>query len=96
MKINVSNDTCELLKAQLSKKSKKYIRINVAGFGWGGPAFGIVLEEQINNNDIVVNIIDLTIIVDSEFEEFLDDSTISHSKNFMGTTFKVKSKHSSC
>ncbi|EGX27918.1 hypothetical protein SFBNYU_014730 [Candidatus Arthromitus sp. SFB-mouse-NYU] len=33
MKINVSNDTCELLKAQLSKKSKKYIRINVAGFG---------------------------------------------------------------
>lgn len=33
MKINISNDTCELLKAQLSKKSKKYIRINMAGFG---------------------------------------------------------------
>lgn len=33
MKINISNDTCELLKAQLLKKSKKYIRINMAGFG---------------------------------------------------------------
>lgn len=96
MKINISNDTCELLKAQLLKKSKKYIRINMAGFGWGGPAFSIVLDEQINTNDIVINVNDLTIVVDNEFEEFLDESTISHSKNFIGTTFKVKSKHSSC
>lgn len=33
MKINISNETCELLKAQLEKKCKKYIRLNMAGFG---------------------------------------------------------------
>lgn len=33
MKINISNDTCDLLKAQLEKKSKKYVRLNMAGFG---------------------------------------------------------------
>lgn len=33
MKINVSNETCELLKSQLEKKYKKYVRLNMAGFG---------------------------------------------------------------
>lgn len=33
MKINVSQATCDLLKANLEKKSKKYVRLNMAGFG---------------------------------------------------------------
>lgn len=33
MKLNISNETCELLKAQLEKKGKKYVRLNMAGFG---------------------------------------------------------------
>ena len=96
MKINISEETSNLLKAQLEKKSKKYVRVNMAGFGWGGPAFTIVLDEQINDDDITVETNGLTILVNNEFEEFLNDSTISHSKGFMGTSFKVKSKHSTC
>ena len=89
MKINISDETCSLLKEQLSKKYKKYVRLNMAGFGWGGPTFSIVLEEQFNDNDISVKINDITFIVDNEFEDFLDNSTISHSKNFLGTSFKI-------
>lgn len=33
MKINISNETCDLLKDQLNKKGKKYVRLNMAGFG---------------------------------------------------------------
>lgn len=33
MTINVSKETCDLLKANLEKKSKKYVRLNMAGFG---------------------------------------------------------------
>lgn len=33
MKINVSQETCNLLKEQLEKKCKKYVRLNMAGFG---------------------------------------------------------------
>lgn len=96
MKITISNETCTLLKEQLEKKSKKYIRLNMAGFGWGGPAFSIVLEEQIKDDDISTTVNDLTFIVNNEFEDFLNDSTISHSKGMFGTTFKVTSKNSGC
>lgn len=96
MKINISNETCDLLKAQLEKKSKKYIRLNMAGFGWGGPAFSIVLEEQIKDDDISTVVNNLTFIVNNEFEEFLDNSTVTHSKGMFGTTFKISSKNSSC
>lgn len=96
MKINVSKDTCELLKAQLEKKSKKYVRLHMAGFGWGGPAFSIVLDEQIKDGDIKVEVNEITFLVNGEFEEFLNDSTISHSKSMFGTNFKVSSKHSTC
>lgn len=96
MKINVSKETCELLKAQLEKKSKKYVRLNMAGFGWGGPTFSIVLEEQFKDEDVQVNVNDITFIVSDEFEEFLNDCTITHSKGMFGTNFKVSSKHSSC
>lgn len=96
MKINISNETIVLLKEQLSKKNKKYIRLNMAGFGWGGPSFNIVLEEQIEKNDIQTNVNDLIILVDNEFESFLNDSTIYHSKGLFGNTFKVKSSNSGC
>ena len=96
MKINVSKDTCELLKAQLEKKSKKYVRLHMAGFGWGGPAFSIVLDEQIKDGDIKVEVNEIIFLVNEEFEEFLDDSTVLHSKSMFGTSFKVSSKHSSC
>ena len=96
MKINVSKDTCDLLKSQLEKKLKKYVRLNMAGFGWGGPAFSIVLDEQIKDDDISIVVNDITFLVNSEFEDFLDDSTISHSKGFLGVNFKITSKHSTC
>lgn len=92
MKINVSTETCDLLKSQLEKKGKKYVRLNMAGFGWGGPAFSIVLEEQIKNDDASCEINGVTFIVNNEFEGFLDDCTVSHSKGMFGTTFKVSSK----
>lgn len=96
MTINASSATCDLLKAQLEKKAKKYVRVNMAGFGWGGPAFSIVLDEQINKDDITVVVNDITFLINNEFENFLDGATISHSKGFLGVTFKVSSKHSSC
>ena len=96
MKINVSNETCELLKSQLEKKCKKYVRLNMAGFGWGGPTFSIVLDEQIKDDDITVKVNDIIFLVNNEFEDFLDDSTISHSKGVFGTNFKITSKHSTC
>ncbi len=33
MKINISKETSDLLKAQLDKKGKKFVRLNMAGFG---------------------------------------------------------------
>lgn len=96
MKINVSQETCNLLKEQLEKKCKKYVRLNMAGFGWGGPTFSIVLEEQIKDDDISVMVNNIPFLVNDEFKDFLDDSTISHSKGMFGTNFKVTSKNSSC
>lgn len=38
----------------------------------------------------------ISFLVNDEFKDFLDDSTVSHSKGMFGTNFKVTSKNSSC
>lgn len=49
------------------------IRINLAGMGWGGPVFNIVLDEQ-KDTDIAEKINDITFLIDkalvTDFEGF--------------------------
>lgn len=65
------NDFKELLDQ--NNVENYVIRINLAGMGWGGPVFNIVLDEQ-KDTDVVEKINDITFLVDknlvADFEGF--------------------------
>lgn len=65
------------------------IRITLAGVGWGGPVFNIVLDEQ-KENDAVILINDINFFIDkqlvTDFEGFVILST--EENNGKGLTLK--------
>lgn len=46
MKVNVSKEVLETLKDSLKSEGKNAVRFEIKGFGWSGPTFSIVLDEQ--------------------------------------------------
>ncbi len=56
MKIELTETAQEELKKVLeSRKDNKPLRIYIAGYGWGGPSFGLALDEP-KEGDASVNI----------------------------------------
>lgn len=81
--LKISNEAYEEFKQYLLDNgvTDLKIRINLAGHGWGGPAFNIVLDEQSDNDEVqVVN--DLTIIAEKKLiEEFTGFTILSTEEN---------------
>lgn len=70
-------------------QEKKY-RISVTGIGWGGPRFGIVRDEQ-KENDYVENIQGITFLVDQEIKDQFGPFQVDYSKFFLTRGFYVQS-----
>lgn len=86
--VNISENTFKEFKQLLADNDidKNIIRINLAGMGWGGPSFNIVLDEQ-KEDDISCTINDLTFIMKKElydqFGEFLVEGTAENNKGLV-------------
>ena len=65
--VNMSSVAYEEFKKFLKENNvtTNIIRINLAGVGWGGPVFNLVLDEQ-KANDEVTKIEDTTFLVDKD------------------------------
>lgn len=88
MKFSISNDTIDALKKSLDNKGKDAVRIVIKGFGWGGPSFGVVLDEQKSEDDIHIEN-GIKIVADKEFSFLFDDAKIVHTKGIFGDNFNV-------
>ena len=88
MKLNVTQAAIETIKDIQANNNEdfKSIRIHVAGFGWGGPNLGLVLDEQ-KENDEAFDIDGITFLVESELEAFggfdVDYSNSARRKGFI-------------
>lgn len=86
--VNISNETFQEFKQLLANNDidKNVIRINLAGMGWGGPTFNIVLDEQ-KDDDIACTVNDLTFIVSKEiydqFGDFIIEGTAENNKGLV-------------
>lgn len=78
----------ELIKLLESKDSEKPLRIYVAGFGWGGPTFGIALDEH-KEGDAETKIDDLTFLVEKDLTESFNNFKIDYSDNWLRRGFTV-------
>ena len=89
MKINLTNKAKEeLIKIRKEKQTDKPLRIYIAGYGWGGPSFGIALDEH-KDGDLVTQIDDLTFLLEKDFAESFDIFTVDYNDGFLRKGFTV-------
>lgn len=90
MKIEVTEKAKEELKKALKSRenNSKPLRIYVAAYGWGGPSFGLALDEP-KKDDIEVQVDDFTFILEDYLSENFGAFTIDYSDNWLRRGFSV-------
>lgn len=65
MNIKVQSNILDDLKNKLKSLNKNAIRFDIVNFGWSGPIFDIVLDEQ-KENDVVEEVDGIKFVADNE------------------------------
>lgn len=91
MIINVTESAKEQLKKMTAEKeSDKPLRIYVAGYGWGGPSFGLALDEQ-KDEDKVLDVDGLNFVYGIELEEAFESFNVDYTDSGFRKGFSVVS-----
>ena len=75
----------ELLK---DNPDNKALRIYVAGIGWGGPSFGMALEEP-KEDTLKYKVDGFDFVVDEGLDQTYGKFTIGYSNNFLRKGFTI-------
>lgn len=91
MQIKISQDAAIELKKKIEEKGEEYgIRVYIAGFGWGGPSFGMALDVP-KEDDKVFEVEGVKIILDEEMVEYTPGFIIDYRNTYFGKRFSVES-----
>mgnify|MGYP003762541727 CR=1 FL=1 len=89
MKIKITDIAKEqLLKALSSREDNKPLRIYIASFGWGGPSFGLALDEP-KEDDVKYEVDDFTFVMEEHIDETFNSFTIDYSNSWIRRGFSV-------
>ena len=90
MKVLADKFAIDRLNEILQQYSDKpnTVRIYVAGMGWGGPSFGLALDEQ-NENDFIYEETDVKFIMEKDLYNQYGDIVIESA----GQSFRVVPKN---
>lgn len=90
MRINVTERAQNELNEILAQKDTtgKSLRLYIAGYGWGGPSFGIALDEQ-NDNDLKDTAGGLDFIVDKELTERYGEFNVDYVDDWLRKGFSI-------
>lgn len=78
----------ELTKVVEAKKTDKPFRIYIAGYGWGGPSFGIALDEH-KEGDAQTKVGEFTFLLEEGLTESFSKFKIDYSDNWLRRGFTV-------
>ena len=89
MKIDITDLAKQELKKIIeAKKTDKSLRLYIAGYGWGGPSFGIALDE-LKDGDEEVKIDDFNFLVGNDLNEGYGKFTIDYSDSWLKRGFNI-------
>lgn len=90
MKIEVTSPAKdELVKVLANKKDpSKLLRIYIAGYGWGGPTFGLALDE-LKDEDMEFKVEDFNFIMEDLIVENYGSFVVDFSDNWLRRGFSV-------
>lgn len=99
MKVEITQVAQEKLKEIMEEKgaASQSVRIYIAGFGWGGPSFGLALDEQ-KENDEVDTAGDIKFVVDNDVASQFNHFNIDYLNDWLRRGFYITANgaHSSC
>ncbi len=75
---------------------KSMLRIQIEGYGWGGPKFKLTLDELKGQNDKVLDTNGIAIIYNKDIEEYLDNMVLDYEESSLNRGFTIKGSSSSC
>ena len=88
MHISMNDETIQTLRSMLEEKGKSAVRLVIKGFGWAGPTFGVVLDEQKEDDDSI-EVDGINVVAEKEFSFLFEDAKVILSKSYFGTSFNV-------
>lgn len=89
MKINVTDNAKAQLKQVVEEKGEdKPLRIYIAGHGWGGPSFGLALDE-LKDDDKSTDIDGLKFVYGEELEGAFENFTVDYTDSGFRKGFTV-------
>lgn len=71
------------------EEPNKKVRVFVEGGGCSGFQYGFSLEEDINEDDIIVEHLGASIVIDSMSMMYLNDAVIDFVDDVYGSSFKI-------
>lgn len=96
MNINVTENGSKELRKVLEGKdtNNKGLRLYIAGFGWGGPTFGLALDEQ-KDNDIIEEVDGFKFIADKDVTSQYNKFTVDFVKDWLRKGFRIYADNAS-
>ncbi len=93
MFIDATKDAVKEVKKILEKQesNNKVIRVNIAGFGWGGPSLGLVLDEQ-RDDDYTEEIEGIKFVAGEDLTSRFKGFNIEYVNSFIRKGFVVTPK----
>ena len=99
MNIKITSEAKKMIQKTLNDKdvTNPVVRIYAAGFGWGGPTFGIALDEQ-KENDYVVKEDGVNYVTEKELIDKYGSFVVDYSNGWLYKGFKIQPSYggSSC
>ena len=87
--LNITETAKEEILKVLKENVGKKLRVLIQGMGWGGPNFGLSLDETKEKDD-VLNFNGIDVLLGEEEKMYLTDSIIDFEDSQMGKGFSIR------
>ncbi|AWH90560.1 iron-sulfur cluster insertion protein ErpA [Buchnera aphidicola (Melanaphis sacchari)] len=89
--LNFSKKATEKIKKIINNEKNKNLklRVYIVGGGCSGFQYQFIFEEKINENDILINQLNFSIVIDPISLQYLYGGTIDYIENLEGSKFIV-------
>ena len=88
MNLIIDESAKEALKTDLEKSQKHSVRLMIKGFGWAGPSFGLVLDEQ-GNEDETTEIEGIKFVAEKDIAFLFDNAKVVYRKGMFGSSYDI-------
>ena len=91
--MNITSNAKPIINEILDDNKGKFLRIYMAGVGWGGPRLGMALDEH-QQTDKKYNLNGIEIIISQQDQKIINGFTIDYIDNYNGKGLVINSSGS--